>query len=119
MKKLLFALITACCLLSCKRDTVPNGEMSAGFITISFDDNAVANWNEYLPLLDSLGMKATFYACRYHELNAAQKTELHNIESHGDEIAFHTTTHSDMVKALSKSGMDNLLKTEVKEELEK
>jgi len=66
-------------------------------VAITFDDNYVDNWIDYLPMLDSAGVRATFYICRYNRLNAAQKAKLRVIESHGHEIAFHSTNHYNMM----------------------
>lgn len=67
--------------------------MSQPGIAITFDDNYVNNWYKYLPALDSLGIKATFYISGYHKLNTEQILKLKTIESHGHEIAYHTLNH--------------------------
>ena len=66
-------------------------------VSIGFDDNYVDNWIEYLPMLDSAGVRATFYISRFNRLTDAQKAKLHVIENHGHEIAFHSTNHHNMM----------------------
>jgi peptidoglycan/xylan/chitin deacetylase (PgdA/CDA1 family) len=66
-------------------------------VVITFDDNYVDNWVDYLPMLDSSGVKATFYICRYNRFTPDQKNKLRLIQSKGHEIAFHTTNHYNMM----------------------
>ena len=42
-------------------------------IVLSFDDDRVDNWFEHLAFLDSSGVKATFYICKYNRFTADQK----------------------------------------------
>ena len=88
-------------------------------VVITFDDNYVDNWAEYLPLLDSAGVKATFYICRYNRLNADQKRKLQEIQNHGHEIAFHTTNHYNMMDYVykQKHTPEELMKYEVEDGL--
>jgi peptidoglycan-N-acetylglucosamine deacetylase len=65
-------------------------------IVLTFDDDRVDNWYKYLPLLDSAGVRATFYISKYNRFTAAQKNKLSAIRNHGHEIAFHTTNHYNM-----------------------
>ncbi len=74
-----------------------DGSVKDPGVVITFDDNYVDNWVEYLPMLDSAGVRATFYICRYNRFSAAQKAKLQLIQSHGHEIAFHTTNHYNMM----------------------
>lgn len=100
----------------CKQD-VPAGILPEGYISITFDDNSVDNWYTYLPLLDSLGIKATFYICKYHVLTVDQKAKLHAIQNDGHEIAYHTTNHPDLAKLLVKKGMDYVIAEEIESDL--
>lgn len=72
-------------------------------IVLTFDDDRVDNWYKYLPLLDSAGVKATFYICKYNRFTAAQKNKLAAIRNHGHEIAFHTTNHYNMEEYVYKN----------------
>jgi peptidoglycan-N-acetylglucosamine deacetylase len=72
------------------------GHMPKPGVVLTFDDDRVDNWFKYLPFLDSAGVKATFYICRYNRFTAEQKRKLTIIKSHGHEIAFHTTNHYNM-----------------------
>lgn len=84
-------------------------------VVITFDDNYVDNWAEYLPMLDSAGVKATFYICRYNRFTPDQKNKLRLIQSHGHEIAFHTTNHYNMLDYVykHKHTMEEWIKNEV------
>ena len=102
----------------CKKQDVPVGVIPPdGLIALSFDDAYVDNWYAHLSLLDSLGIKATFYISSYHTLNNVQKQKLRTIEAHGNEIAYHTTNHSNLLKQYGKSSMRYVLDTEIKPDL--
>lgn len=73
------------------------GQISQAGIALTFDDDRVDNWFVYLPLLDSANVKATFYICKYNRFTADQKRKLVIIQSHGHEIAFHSTNHYNMM----------------------
>lgn len=74
-----------------------NGQLNHAGIALTFDDDRVDNWFKYLPYLDSAGVKATFYVCKYNRLTAEQKNKLSIIQSHGHEIAFHSVNHYNML----------------------
>jgi len=95
------------------------GEMAEPGIALTFDDYSIDNWHTYLPLLDSFGVKATFYISSYHKLSKEQKTELRDIQSHGHEIAFHTTNHYDMVNCLGHMRVRDLMECEIYQDLRK
>jgi peptidoglycan/xylan/chitin deacetylase (PgdA/CDA1 family) len=84
-------------------------------IVLTFDDDKVDNWFTYLPLLDSAGAKVTFYICKYNRFTADQKRKLAIIQSHGHEIAFHTTNHYNMEDYVykSKHTVEELMRSEV------
>lgn len=88
-------------------------------IALTFDDYSIDNWHQYLPLLDSFGVKATFYISSYHKLSRGQKMELRDLQSHGHEIAFHTTNHYDMVDCLSHMRAKDLIDCEIYQDLRK
>ena len=99
---------------SCNKDVVViNQVQTRGGLALTFDDYSVDNWYSYLPMLDSFGVRATFYISNYNKLTAAQKNKLHDFESHGNEIAFHSTTHVDFLKYAESNSCDKLLKEEV------
>jgi peptidoglycan-N-acetylglucosamine deacetylase len=81
---------------SCKKFDKKGYLQEAG-VVLTFDDDRIDNWYKYLPLLDSAGVKATFYISKYNRLTAAQKTKLAAIQSHGHEIGYHTTNHYNMM----------------------
>ena len=74
-----------------------DGQLNQAGIALTFDDDRVDNWFKYLPYLDSANVKATFYVCKYNRLTSAQKNKLTIIQSHGHEIAFHSTNHYNML----------------------
>jgi peptidoglycan-N-acetylglucosamine deacetylase len=108
---ILFIFFTGC------RKGIPEGELEQGQIAITFDDNTVENWHKHLALLDSLNIKATFYVSHYHTFNKQQKTWLKEIAAHGHEIAFHTATHPDLAKEVSKNGLAATEEKEIKRDL--
>ncbi|WP_460561030.1 polysaccharide deacetylase family protein [Ferruginibacter profundus] len=117
-KKLVGALcafvIIIACFSGCKKFE-KEGHMQEPGVVLTFDDDRVDNWFEYLPLMDSLGVKATFYICKYNRFTADQKRKLGIIKSHGHEIAFHTTNHYNMEDYVYKSrhSIDDLMRCEV------
>jgi len=120
MKLAIIVLLASCalCLDGCtKYDKV--GYMKNPGIALTFDDNYIDNWYNYLPLLDSFGVKATFYICRYHHLTSEQKTKLAAIQRKGHEIAFHTTHHIHMCQYLQYMTLDDLVQHEIYEDLDR
>ncbi len=101
----------------CKKNNLPKNILPNGMIALSFDDRYVDNWYNYLPLLDSLDIKATFYISGYHTLTVAQKQKLRVIESHGNEIAYHTTNHTNLLKDYTRNGIQSVLKSEIQPDL--
>lgn len=98
----------------CKKFT-KDGYMKEPGIVLTFDDNRVENWVKYLPLLDSFGVKATFYICKYNRFTNDQKKKLSIIKSYGHEIAFHSTNHYNMEDYVYKQNhtVDELMRFEV------
>ena len=114
-------LVAFCALLiilglspGCKKSDKP-GRMNEPGIVLTFDDDRVDNWYMYLPLLDSLGVKATFYICKYNRFTSEQKRKLWAIKSSGHEIAFHSTNHYNMEDYVYKQNhtIDELMQYEV------
>ena len=98
-KKSIVALCASLMILflfaGCKK-YVKEGCVNEPGIVLTFDDDRIDNWFTYLPLLDSLGVKATFYICKYNRFSHAQKKKLLTIKASGHEIGFHTTNHYNM-----------------------
>lgn len=99
--------------------SVPVGKIDNGSIALTFDDHYIDNWFTYLPLLDSLGIKATFYISAYNSFNEGQKKKLATLAAHGHEVAYHTTNHANLIKAKAKSGLQYILEEEIKKDLAK
>ena len=91
------------------------GNMQEPGIVLTFDDDKIDNWYKYLPLLDSTGAKVTFYICKYNRFTAEQKRKLAIIQSHGHEIAFHSTNHYNMEEYVykSKHTIEDLMRCEI------
>ena len=92
-----------------------DGQLNQPGIALTFDDDRVDNWFKYLPYLDSADVKATFYVCKYNRFTAAQKQKLAVIQSHGHEIAFHSTNHYNMMDYVYKykHTVDELMQNEI------
>ncbi len=92
-----------------------NGQMNQPGIALTFDDDRVDNWFQYLSYFDSAHVKATFYICKYNRFTSEQKNKLAIIQSHGHEIAFHGTNHYNMLDYVYKykHTMDELMKNEI------
>ncbi len=95
------------------------GQIQQAGIALTFDDDRVDNWFEYLPFLDSANVKVTFYICKYNRFTPEQKQKLAIIQSHGHEIAFHSTNHYNMLDYVYKykHSTDELMKNEITEGL--
>ena len=95
------------------------GQMKSPGIALTFDDDRVDNWVNYLPLLDSFNVKATFYICKYNRFTADQKNKLAIIRAHGHEIAFHSTNHYNLMDYVYrfKHPINEMLKCEIEDGL--
>ncbi len=98
---------------SCDNNDITSSGNTRGGIALTFDDNYIDNLYPYLDLFDSLGVKATFYISNYNKLNDAQKSRLHELQSHGHEIAFHSTNHVNFLKCVDSTNVDRLIKKEL------
>lgn len=105
-------------LTACKKFE-KQGAIKEPGIVLTFDDNMVDNWYRYLPFLDSAGMKATFYICKYNRFTPEQKEKLREIQRHGHEIGYHTTNHYNMVDYVYKfkHPVEEMLKYEIEDGL--
>ena len=92
-----------------------DGHLNQAGVALTFDDDRVDNWFKYLRYLDSAHVKATFYISRYNRFTAGQKRKLVIIQSHGHEIAFHSTNHYNMLDYVYryKHTVDELIFNEV------
>lgn len=114
---LVIALTTIIFFNGCRKEKIPTGKFQGGAVALTFDDHFVDNWFTYLPLLDSLQIKATFYVSHYQHFTNEQKAKLRTLEAHGHEIAFHTATHPDMVKEVKRKGMAVVMRDQVEKNL--
>ncbi|TDH23264.1 hypothetical protein EXU57_17470 [Segetibacter sp. 3557_3] len=105
--------------VGCTKDSVKNGHVDRPGIALTFDDTYIDEWYACLPLLDSFGVKATFYISSYHRFSSAQKLKLKHLQQKGHEIAFHSTNHFDLKQYLNNASMDKLIKCEILAGLEK
>lgn len=113
-KTVLICLI-ACTLLNACAKYKKSGQLSQSGVALTFDDDRVDNWFKYLPFLDSSNIKATFYICKYNRFTKEQKRKLSIIQSHGHEIAFHSTNHYNMLDYVYryKHTIDELMLNEI------
>ncbi len=111
---LLLIMTAFVCTPGCKKFEKTCQLKEAG-IALTFDDDRVDNWFQYLPMLDSANVKATFYVCKYNRFTAAQKQKLAVIQNHGHEIAFHSTNHYNMMDYVYKyrHTIDEMVKCEI------
>jgi len=118
LKLVCFALFAITLIIGpgCKK-YVRHGELEGGLV-LTFDDNYVDDWYKYLPLLDSFGVKATFYVSHYPLLSIRQKSRLKIIQQHGHEIGFHTTHHANLVNMIKNKTLQEVMQKEVKEGLD-
>ncbi len=107
-------LFTGMLFLGCNKFK-KEGQLQKAGIAVTFDDDRVDNWFSYLAFLDSNQVKATFYVCKYNRFTPEQKQKLAVIQSHGHEIAFHSTNHYNMLDYVYryKNTVDELMKYEV------
>lgn len=119
-----YHLFTGCMIVSllmlvegCTRQ-IPEGRLDDGYIALTFDDSSVANWYTNLPMLESFGIRATFYIAHYHSLTPDDKLRLKMISDRGHEIAYQTTNHKNLVELLysSRDGMTKV-ETEINTDL--
>lgn len=110
---LTFSLFTGC------SKQIPQGRLDDGYIALTFDDSSVANWYTNLTMLESFGIKATFYISNYHSLTNADKHLLKKIRDNDHEIAYQTTNHKNLVRLLySSSDGWNKVEKEINTDLE-
>ena len=95
--KTVLICIILCTILNACTKYKKDGQLSQAGVALTFDDDRVDNWFKYLPYLDSADIKATFYICKYNRFTNEQKRKLAEIQSHGHEIAFHSTNHYNML----------------------
>ena len=109
-----FLICTSLLLLfkGCTKMSV-TGYLQKSGIAFTFDDYSVDEWFRCLPLLDSFGVKATFYISNYNKLKREDIKKLRLIQKCGHEIAFHTTNHFNMVKYVNNEGMDSMIQNEI------
>src|SRR5260221_13015823 len=85
-KKFFFFLaVVYVCTAGCyKYEHQDPGNIDRPGIALTFDDYSIDNWFKYLPLLDSFGVKATFYISSYHLLTPQKKDKFGDIKRHGN-----------------------------------
>ena len=110
-----FISVAICLLFNGCTKFEKHGQLKQAGIALTFDDDRIDNWFKYLPYLDSADVKATFYICKYNRLTAEQKSKLAIIQSHGHEIAFHSTNHYNMMDYVYKykHTVDELMQNEI------
>jgi peptidoglycan/xylan/chitin deacetylase (PgdA/CDA1 family) len=115
---ILVLVILVCFFSGCKKFDKA-GQVQVPGIVLTFDDDRVDNWYQNLPLLDSAGARVTFYICKYNRFTPEQKEKLRVIQSHGHEIAFHSTNHYNMMDYVYKykHPIEVMMKNEIEDGL--
>jgi peptidoglycan/xylan/chitin deacetylase (PgdA/CDA1 family) len=77
--------------------TALNVPFTQGMVTLSFDDGLLSQFQNALPMLNTAGMKATFFIITTEptsgDSGSMTWTQIKNIGTQGFEIAGHTRTH--------------------------
>lgn len=113
---LCFAILLSGLFTSCHKE-IESGKLPDGYIALTFDDAYISNWYNYLPVLESLDIKATFYISSYHSLSAPDKQKLAEIKDRGHEIAYHTSNHLNLLKLLNSTDGLNKVSEEINHDL--
>lgn len=96
VERILLSLLLIILFLGCDKFE-KKGQIRHAGIALTFDDDRVDNWFQYLPFLDSANVRATFYVCKYNRFTPEQKQKLAIIQNHGHEIAYHSLNHYNML----------------------
>jgi len=113
---LYFAILLSGLFISCSKE-IKSGNLPDGYIALTFDDAYISNWYNYLSVLESLDIKATFYISSYHSLSALDKQKLAEIKDRGHEIAYHTSNHLNLLKLLNSTDGLNKVSEEINHDL--
>jgi peptidoglycan/xylan/chitin deacetylase (PgdA/CDA1 family) len=119
-RKSMWLALTLCSLLVSLFGCVKydrDGFMPKAGIALTFDDLYLEEWEKCLPLFDSFHVRATFYISNYEKFSAEQKRKLKELQDHGHEIAYHSTTHPDFVKYLNRHSILELDSKEIQKGL--
>lgn len=85
----------------CALEALPNetvSQLNRPLISVTFDDGLKSTYNNALPVLNSLGMKSTFYV-NYSTLGTTgymTKNQVKTLNSQGHEIGSHSYHHVDL-----------------------
>jgi PKD repeat protein len=82
-------------------------------VAITFDDNAVENWNAIQDLLEEYDAHVTFFVSSFGGLSESQINTLTLFNENGHEIAFHGAHHTDAQEYLSSHSIDEYLNYEI------
>ena len=89
-------------------------------IVLSFDDRKnIESWDNSRELLNSRGVKATFFVDNWATINDWELEILNNLSLDGHEIGYHSTSHGDYYDFLEQNlTAENYFQTEIIEGLE-
>lgn len=92
----------------------PNGN---GMVSITFDDSWSSQYNKALPIINTAGMKVTFYITTEPVKNGwsdfMKPWQVKELAKQGHEVADHTVTHADLT-TLSSADIDKEIKNSKK-----
>lgn len=115
IKRLMFGL----CLwgmVSCGQEPpklIGNAPASCEAVVLTFDDAYLDNWVKQIHLLDSLGLRATFYLTNYDTLTTKDFELVHALSHHGATIGAHGFKHLNAADFLKTHTLNNYLAQDI------
>src|SRR5690349_18855257 len=91
--KLLLMLIVLVCSVSCFAQSNTSWEGKKCAVVLTYDDAIDQHLNNAVPLLDSLGLKATFYITAFSSSIKDRLNDWKKIAVNGHELGNHTLYH--------------------------
>ena len=92
MKRILLSLTLPLCLAGYAQTSQPwQGKKAA--VVLTYDDALAEHLDNAIPVLDSLGLKATFYLSAYYPASRQRMADWRKAAANGHELANHTLFH--------------------------
>ncbi len=82
-------------------------------VLLTFDDHAIEQWAQQIPLFKKYKAKATFFVDRFHTLSPEKIQQLHALNKAGHAIGCHGVAHRKAVDTIQKVGTEEYLKIEI------
>jgi sialate O-acetylesterase len=90
-KRWIYILLLGCLVNATQAQTIWNGKKCA--VVLTYDDALDVQLDNAAPLLDSLGLKATFYVTAFSSSVQARMNDWKNLSIRGHELGNHTLFH--------------------------